>query len=396
MAVSTPSPGPSPAPSPSPSSGGTRSRLRQWAQRKSLEDIVTCGGHSRDFNGSRAEYITLRLRLISLAFAVLAVLWIPIDALFLDADTYHQILRLRAGFSAGFLLLAVWKFAPKSLRMARLRLGLFVLIPALFFVASRVVLGEASAGEHEAGVMVGYTFLPFVMVALLGIFPLTLLEGAIYALTIGAVKVGSELYFGTLFDLHTLGQIWLLGLLVVIALWAELAQLHMLLALYREATRDALTGLVNRRPLTRWLEAEVSDARTGERPLTLLLFDLDLFKKINDTHGHLAGDAVLERFARLLTEHLPDPELVGRWGGEEFLAALPEMDAEAGHALAEAIRAACHQELVESQEAEGVRFTVSIGVAEMRAGEGLSELLNRVDNGLYAAKASGRDMVVMA
>ena len=374
-------------------SNGPRSRLRQWARRKSLEDILRCGGHSRDFSGSRAEYITVRLRLLSLAFALLALAWIPIDALFLDDAAFSSILTLRAGFSAGFLALALWSGYKQRLWAARLRLAGLVVIPAIFFIGSRQVLGETG---HETGVLVGYSFLPFLMVALAGIFPLTLLEGALYALSVGVVKVASEYYFGTLFDIHTLGQIWLLGLLAVIALWAELAQLHMLLALYREATRDALTGLVNRRPLTRWLEGEVKRARGEHRPLTLLLFDLDLFKKINDTHGHLAGDSVLARFAALLTAQLPDPELVGRWGGEEFLAALPNLHAHEAHELAEAIRAACHNQLVESPEGESVRFTVSIGVAEMREGEGLNDLLSRVDNGLYAAKAGGRDMVVMA
>ena len=372
---------------------GTRSRIRQWARRKSLEDILRCTGHSRDFSGSRAEYITVRLRLLSLAFALLALAWIPVDMLFIDEAALPAILALRLGFSAGFLGLALWSGQRQRLWAARLRLAGLVVIPAIFFIGSRQILGETG---NEAGVLVGYSFLPFLMVALAGIFPLTLLEGVVYALTVGVVKVASEYYFGTLFDIHTLGQIWLLGLLAVIALWAELAQLHMLLALYREATRDALTGLVNRRPLTRWLEGELKRTRGEQRPLSLLLFDLDLFKKINDTHGHLAGDSVLARFAALLTERLPDPELAGRWGGEEFLAALPGLRADQAHEVAEAIRAACHQQLVESPEGESVRFTVSIGVAELREGESLGELLSRVDNGLYAAKAGGRDMVVMA
>ncbi|GAB6043191.1 GGDEF domain-containing protein [Endothiovibrio diazotrophicus] len=373
--------------------GRTRSRLRQWARRKSLEDIFQCSGHSRDFTGSRAEYITLRLRLLAAAFAVLALAWVPMDALFLDERTFHPILAQRIGFSLGFLFLALWNSHKQTLWAARLRLAGLVLIPAVFFVTSRHVLGE---GSTETGVLVGYSFLPYLMVALAGIFPLTLVEGSLYALAVGMVKVGSEAYFGTLWEVHILGEIWLLGLLAVIALWAELAQLHMLLALYREATRDALTGLVNRRPLTRWLEGEVREASDERRTLSLLLFDLDLFKRINDTHGHLAGDSVLARFATLLTERLPEPELVGRWGGEEFLAALPDLSAAEAHTLAEGIRTACHEQIVESPDGKAVRFTVSIGVAELREGESLEELLNRVDNGLYAAKASGRDMVVMA
>lgn len=367
--------------------------LRDWLQRSSLEDLASANGHSSDFCHSRAEYIYMRVRLLAYAFALLALLWIPVDLLFLEDDVFATILGLRLAFSGLFLLLAQWRTAPHDLTRARLRMGAFMLIPALFYVASRSALG---GGLPEHGVLVGYTFLPYLMVSLMAIFPLTLAEGVGFALVMGVTVLATEGFYGTLFTLATLGEVWLLVLLAGIAVWAQLAQIHMLLRLYREATRDALTGLVNRRALTHSLNLELTKAADSGRVLSVLLFDLDLFKRINDQYGHLTGDAVLQGFARVLMEELPEPELIGRYGGEEFLAILPACDREAARGQAERIRKACHNASVRTADDRLVHFTASVGVAQWRSPESGEALLGRVDQGLYQAKESGRDMVVAA
>jgi diguanylate cyclase (GGDEF)-like protein len=366
-------------------------RLADWLRRTSLQDMISAHGHSTDFNGSRAEYLYLRVRLLAIAFAVLAPLWIPIDFLLLERSLFYPILALRLAFSTLFLLLGVWVARPHSLPLARLRLAAFVGIPSLFFVCSRLVL----EGLPQAGVLMGYNFLPYLMVSFLAIFPLTFMEGLGFALAMGATFVSTELYFGTLFSISTLGNIWLLGLLAGIAMWAELAQLHMLLQLYREATRDALTGLVNRRALTRQLDAEIELARHRGTPLSVILLDIDLFKRVNDTFGHLTGDAVLQRFAAVLLRELR-PHLVGRYGGEEFLGILPAQTVGQAQKTAERIRQACHEVGVLAGDGREVTFTVSIGAAELREGESSDALLNRVDHGLYQAKESGRDLVAVS
>jgi len=370
-----------------------RSGLREWLLRTSLQDMVASHNHSRDFNGSRAEYIYLRVRLLSFVFALLAPLWIPIDLVLLSGESFQQMLLLRLSFSGLFLALGLWTTNPHSLALARLRVALFIAIPGLFYIGSRVVLG---GDVPDAGILMGYSFLPYLVVSLLALFPLTLIEGLAYAITIGLVVLGTELAFGTLFTVRAFGEIWLLGLLAGIAMWAELAQLHMLLQLYREATRDALTGLVNRAVLTKWLDLEVSRARDKERPLSVLLLDLDLFKRINDTYGHLAGDLVLQIFARLLIRELPGVNLIGRYGGEEFLAILPGKGEQQALELANRIRAACHKARVRGPDNQSIGFTVSIGVATLEPQENAEALLQRVDKGLYRAKEAGRDLAVVA
>lgn len=366
-------------------------RLADWLRRTSLQDIISAHGHSADFDGSRAEYLYLRVRVLALAFAILAPLWIPIDFLLLERRLFFPILGLRLAFSALFLLLGVWVALPHSLTLARVRLGAFIGIPSLFYIASRVVL----EGLPQAGVLMGYNFLPYLMVSFLAIFPLTFMEGLGYALAMGATFVSAELYFGGLFSIPTLGNIWLLGLLAGIAMWAELAQLQMLLQLYREATRDALTGLVNRRALTRQLDAEIEGARQRGTPLSVILLDIDLFKRVNDTYGHLTGDAVLQRFARVLLGELR-PHLVGRYGGEEFLGILPAQTVGQAQKTAERIRQACHSVGVLTSTGQEATFTVSVGAAQLREGETSEALLDRVDQGLYQAKESGRDLVAVA
>lgn len=376
-----------------PMADAPRSGLREWLQRTTLQDMVASHNHSRDFNGSRAEYIYLRVRLLSFVFAVLAPLWIPIDLVLLSGPSFQQMLLLRLSFSVLFLGLGFWTAQPHNLVLARLRVALFIAIPGLFYIGSRIVLG----GEvPDAGILMGYSFLPYLVVSLLALFPFTLMEGLAYAITIGLVVLGTEITFGTLFTVRAFGEIWLLGLLAGIAMWAELAQLHMLLQLYREATRDALTGLVNRAVLNKWLDLEVERARDRQSPLSVLLLDLDLFKRINDTYGHLAGDMVLQVFARLMMRELPGINLIGRYGGEEFLAILPGKGEQQALELANHIRAACHKARVRGPNNQSIGFTVSIGVAVLEEQEDAEALLQRVDKGLYRAKEAGRDLAVVA
>lgn len=374
---------------------GLKGKVRDMVRRVSPEDLLGTSQHSRDFRHSRAEYVSVRVRILAFLFAVLAPLWIPIDYFVMDGERFGPMVGLRLTFSVLLIGLGLWGTHCNRLRAARARMAGFLLVPALFYVGSRVVLG---GGLPEDGVLAGYSFLPFLMVALLAVVPLTLLEGVAFIAIPAASLIGSEWYFGTLSSVHTLGQLWLLALLAMISLWIQMTQLHMLMRLYREATRDALTGLVNRRVLYRWLDQDIAARTQSGGTLSVLLFDLDLFKRVNDTYGHLAGDAVLQTFARVLQHHLPETAVIGRYGGEEFLAVLPGMDLEQARTEAERIRRACHENAVADPDSDAqlIRFTTSTGVAQWRPAETAEELLVRVDNGLYQAKESGRDLVAVA
>ena len=361
--------------------------------RTSFDDLVTSRHHSRDFDQVRADYIFHRVQLLALALAAGALLWIPMDFGFLESGRAWHLLYLRLGFVAGFLGLGLGTWGRHSARWMRWRMAFLVLIPSLFYGGSLAALGGEVPGS---GVLVGYTFLPFLIAALLGLFPLTFKEGAVYAAILLGAVVGADVLFGTLLSLSGMRDLWLLVLLFVVAFWGQLSQLDMLLRLHREATRDALTGLVNRRVLMRWLDREIQAAQASEQPVSVLLFDLDLFKRINDVHGHLTGDRVLQAFAAVLEARLPASGLAGRYGGEEFIAILPGIGEKDACAVAEGLREAWRTTAVFGPQGDSLPLSVSIGVAELRPGDDPDELVSRVDDGLYRAKESGRDMVVQA
>jgi two-component system cell cycle response regulator len=159
------------------------------------------------------------------------------------------------------------------------------------------------------------------------------------------------------------------------------------------AYRDELTELPNRRGTVRQLEVLISRSRRHGHQLCVLLVDADRFKAINDDHGHATGDVVLRELAGRLRDRVRREDLVGRWGGEEFLVALPETTPDAGVAVAESLREAVGRAPVGASGTE-LCVTVSIGLAGW-TGEPLEDLVDRADRALYAAKAGGRDRVVV-
>lgn len=161
--------------------------------------------------------------------------------------------------------------------------------------------------------------------------------------------------------------------------------------LERLANRDGLTGIANRRHAEESLYKEIVSI-TRQRPASLLLADLDHFKRVNDTAGHAVGDEVLRGFATLLESCCRSDDLAARWGGEEFIVLCRETDASGAERLAERVRLAFAA--IDSPHCE--RCTASFGVAEVRAGDTIESLLARADAALYAAKREGRNRTVIA
>ncbi|WP_448205167.1 GGDEF domain-containing protein [Azospirillum sp. sgz302134] len=159
---------------------------------------------------------------------------------------------------------------------------------------------------------------------------------------------------------------------------------------------DPLTGACNRRHFFDVAEQEMARSRRYDRPVALLVLDVDHFKRINDTHGHAVGDEALRVFTDACQSVLRGNDLLGRMGGEEFAILLPETDAAGAALVAERIRART-AELSVPAGAEEVRFTVSIGLASCHAGSrSVDGLLSCADEALYRAKAAGRNRVVAA
>jgi diguanylate cyclase (GGDEF)-like protein len=162
--------------------------------------------------------------------------------------------------------------------------------------------------------------------------------------------------------------------------------------LERLSVTDPLTGLYNRRHLMGTLANEVQRSRRTRRTFSVLLMDVDHFKQYNDTHGHLAGDAVLTKVADILRKMTRAVDSVARYGGEEFLVMLLETTIATGVVVADRIRAR-----VAAEAFAGGKVTVSIGVAECPAhGDTPEELIASADAAMYQAKGAGRDRIAAA
>lgn len=164
--------------------------------------------------------------------------------------------------------------------------------------------------------------------------------------------------------------------------------------IHRMAVTDGLTRIPNKRALSEFLDREVARARRHDRPLAVLMLDIDHFKRVNDTFGHLTGDVVLRELAALIAAHVRRDEMFARYGGEEFVVALPETLLPAAMEFAETIRRLVAEHRVEF-EGQAVRVTVSIGVARFAPAEhaGPDDLLKAADANLYTAKSRGRDRI---
>ena len=160
--------------------------------------------------------------------------------------------------------------------------------------------------------------------------------------------------------------------------------------LERRSRTDPLTGLANRTHLDAVLRQEADRAERYGRPFAVILFDVDHFKAVNDVHGHLAGDKVLRTMAAAAKATVRTSDMVGRWGGEEFLVLLPDTASDEAVALAEKLR----NSVDEYEFPDGLHCTISIGVAQMLPGDTPVSLVHRADTALYRAKKEGKNRVV--
>ncbi len=161
------------------------------------------------------------------------------------------------------------------------------------------------------------------------------------------------------------------------------------------ATIDELTGLYNRRALFSRLQEEINRAERYRQHFSILLLDIDDFKKVNDTYGHPVGDGILHGFGEFLRHSLRDSDFPARFGGEEFICLLPSTDTLQAVKVGEKIRSFLNQNTLCSQKSGlSLKITVSIGIATYKPGDNIDDLIQRADNALYQAKHQGKNRIV--
>lgn len=195
--------------------------------------------------------------------------------------------------------------------------------------------------------------------------------------------------------------VYLFNLTTVFGMFSYLSLYYMLTVkrahrdLKRMATTDPLTRLFNRRHMVELANQDISGSDADGARLAFLLMDVDHFKQINDQHGHDCGDQVLSQISQLLQATLREQDYVGRWGGEEFLAVLPDTDSLQAQQIAERVRMAVADHDWGRHGLDGP-VTLSIGISQYRSGEVLGNSIARADAALYASKHGGRNRVEVA
>lgn len=209
---------------------------------------------------------------------------------------------------------------------------------------------------------------------------------------VAGMEAGADDYVVKPFDEHEL-RVRLRAGRRIVELQAELYRLQ---ELFRGQSRtDPLTGCLNRRGIVERLLAELSFAGRDRRPLGVAVLDLDHFKRVNDTHGHGAGDAVLQELVQRISSATRASDSIGRIGGEEFLILWPGLSAEVSRIAAERVRAKVEENPFVAG-ASSIEVTASLGLTTTWGSESQEIVIARADRALYAAKAAGRNRVTVA
>lgn len=341
----------------------------------------------------RSLLILSRVRLVAVTFAVLTPLWIPIDLFIFEAALGMYLAALRVLASIAFVLLSLSYRGSDNTAVARWGLVWLLTIPTVFFLISHPLLAQFAINDPAQQVIAaGYAFLPFVMVAGLSVFPITAVEGVLLAAPLlAAYLLTGVLGYQMLPFASHLGALWLLLLLAMVSTLAGMSQLHFMSQLVDQSSHDGLTRAYNRRVGEEMVAQQFITALRSNSALSLAFVDLDNFKSINDRYGHEEGDSALRTAAHNLKKVLRRGDILVRWGGEEFLAVMPNTDVDGARIAMARLR-----EAGLGIRPDGGPMTASIGIAERTCDGAMqwNELVERADQRMYTAKQTGKNRVV--
>lgn len=356
-----------------------------------LWQLLSPRQHSALLSQRRATMIVNRVRLFAMLFAVLTPVWGVIDIMVFDSPLWIKLAFLRLATSTAFTALLVFYRPTGSLFDAYRAMAVLFIIPTVFYIASHSLLNGYELNNVSAAIATGYAFLPFVLMAGLAIFPLSIAENALLAsILLIAQGLAGYLNWSTLNWPSFAGGFWLLILIAGVTALTSSSQLAFMITLVRQAIHDPLTGIFSRGSGKEILTMQWSNAQQNNQPLSLAFIDLDHFKSINDSFGHEAGDAILRDFATQLGNNLRSSDSLLRWGGEEFLLIMPNTHKEkAQHALQRM------QTMGFGMRPDGKPLTASIGLAEHISDQSQThqQLLELADKRMYQAKQAGRNQI---
>jgi diguanylate cyclase (GGDEF)-like protein len=352
-----------------------------------LAELVFDRRHGEPISRHRAAILQSRVYFFCVVFALLVPTWAIVDLLFLPSALWSELILIRLLSAATFAALAWQARREPDLKRARLLLAGMLAVTPVFYLFSEHWFQAFELTGFAQVIAELYTLLPFVMIAGLTLFPLTLIEFALYALPMLMITVYAAYPQDSADIPQAVSTLWLFLLILGVAMFSSLTQLRYMLAQVSRASYDALTGQLTRRAGIDLLDLQFRLASISDSALSILYFDLDHFKTVNDTFGHEAGDGVLKNAALQIGKLVRKGDSVIRWGGEEFLVVLPLANP---HEANEVVQRIMNAGL--GLRPDGQPVTASIGVAEARE-DRLKDWKAQVelaDNRMYTAKTSGR------
>lgn len=352
-----------------------------------LHELLSARHHGLPIAQHRAALMQSRVFFFCVIFAVLVPGWAIIDLLFMPSDLWLELVSIRVISAVGFTWLAWMARKEPELTRARLLLAGMLAITPLFYLASDGWISSHKLTGSEQIIAELYALLPFVMIAGLTLFPLTLEEFLAYAIPMFLVTAYASYPQASDEIPHAISTMWLFVLLLGVALFSSMTQLRYMLSQASRASYDVLTGLLTRRAGIEMLDLQFRLSAISETSLTVLYLDLDRFKSVNDTYGHDAGDVVLKNAAQQISASVRKGDSVIRWGGEEFIIILPTADAsEASDVVKRIITSGL------GNRPDRHPVTASIGLAEAGADNARDwkALVEVADQRMYASKSNGR------
>jgi diguanylate cyclase (GGDEF)-like protein len=352
-----------------------------------LFELFTSTQHGPPISRHRAAVIQSRIYFFSVIFAILVPTWSVIDALFLPDGLWRELLLIRLVSAAIFVFVAWQSRQEPGIKRARFLLAGMLAVTPLFHLASAHLIHAYPLAGIAQVIAELYGLLPFVIVAGLTLFPLTLVEFIAYAVPMFLVTLFSVQFSPASEVPHAVATLWLFALLLGVAMFSALNQLRYMLSQVSRASYDALTGALTRRAGIDVLDLQFRLAAMSGASLSLLFFDLDNFKSINDTFGHDAGDRILKTATQQLGKLVRKGDSVIRWGGEEFVVVLPTADSgEANEVVSRIMLGGL------GDRPDGQPVTASIGVSEAQedAPGDWKRQVALADQRMYTAKTGGR------
>ncbi len=281
----------------------------------------------------------------------------------------------------------------KRTRTAFSLLTVMLLLPLMFYLVSLHIFTAGTPltplGEINAAL---YALLPFIVVAGLSLFPLTVIELLLYGLPVLLLSAYGASQSGDFTWADFAGTVWLAFLVFGAAGFTSSSQLRYMITLVSQASQDPLTGAFTRRSGPEIIDLQFRVSARQDMPFTIVFIDLDDFKSINDNYGHDEGDRILVMFISNLKRFLRRSDAIVRWGGEEFLVVLPNTDMEGTKLL---IRRIMKHWL--GRRPDGRLLTASFGVAERQMDDlgDWPQLVELADKRMYEAKRAGKHRAVL-